>query len=177
MDEIIDVVRRLINDAAGDYHTDDEVQAALDRNRDEARYLTLTPLKTVAEGGAVTYVNFAAPGQLDQWETDGALVDGDYAALTPSVENWVTGRWTFATEPARPVRLTGFSYDVYGAAADLLEIRASQVSEDLQSFSGQNGSFTFAAKNQSVLQMAGRYRAMARVRTVDLTRTDVAVLL
>jgi hypothetical protein len=177
MADVIAVTSRLVNDAGHAYHTAQQVQDALDRNRDEARYMHLTALPTVAAGGVTTYLTFAAPDGMTTWESDGELVDGNHAALTPETKDWMTGRWTFATAPARPVRLTGWSYDIYAAAADLLEIRASQVSEDVQSFSGQNGSFSFAAKNQAVLQMASRYRAMARVRVTDMVRTDTAVLL
>lgn len=175
MDRLIDLVERLIDDETNAHHSAQDIQDALDQHRAEARYLELTPVKSIAEGGTVTYVTFDAPQGLTHWADDGSLLDGDYATLSPSTSDWMSGRWVFSTAPDQPVKLLGYTYDVYATAADLLDVRASMLSEDLQSFSGQNGSFTYAAKSQSVKNQAQDYRRKARVQTVDLVRTDVGV--
>lgn len=175
MAAIINLVERLINDESNEHHSEDEIQAALDEHRLEARYLQLTPIKSIAEGGTVTYVTFESPQGWSHFESDGTLLDYNYAELTPDTSDWVNGRWTFATEPTRPVRILGFSHDVYAAAADLLDVRASMVSENLQSFSGQNGAFTYAAKSPSLRNQAKAYRAKARVMANDLYRSDVEI--
>lgn len=175
MSAIVNLVERLINDEDNAHHGEDEIQDTLDQYRYEARYLQLTPVKSIAEGGTVTYLTFVAPRGLTYWESDGTLYDYNYAALTPSTSDWFVGRWTFASEPTRPVRLLGFSHDVYAAAADLLDTRASMLSEDLQSFSVQNGAFTYAAKSPSLRSQAKAYRAKARVMVQDMYRSDVGV--
>ena len=175
MFDLINLLDRLINDEDNTYHNEQEIQDALDQNRAEARYLELDAVKSIAEGGAVTYMTFIAPRGLTHWASDGTLLNYDYATLTPSTSDWMAGRWTFSSEPTKPVKLLGFTYDVYAAAADLLDVRASMLSEDLQSFSGQGGAFTYAAKSPSLRSQAKAYRAKARVQTIDLVRTDVGV--
>lgn len=176
MGDLIDYVARLIDDESLTHHSQEEIQDALDQHRAEARYVDVIPVKTIAEGGAVTYLTYTAPRGLTHWDGDGALLDYNYAALTPSSSDWMAGRWTFSSEPTQPVRLLGFTYDVYMTAADLLDVRASMLSEDLQSFSGQGGAFTYAAKSPSLRSQAKAYRAKARVQSINLIRDDVNVL-
>jgi len=177
MEDLIDLVERLIDDGDNTHHSKEDIQEALDQHRQEARYVDVTPVKSIAEGGAVTYLTYTAPRGLTHWEATGSLLDYNYAALTPSSSDWMAGRWTFSSEPTRPVRLLGFTFDVYMAAADLLDVRASMLSEDLQSFSGQGGAFTLAAKSPSLRSQAKAYRAKARVQSIDLIRDDVNVLM
>ena len=176
MSLLIDFVERLINDEANTHHTKQEIQDILDQNRKEARYLELVPVKSIAEGGTVTYVTFEAPRYWTHWETSATLLDYNYATLTPATSDWMIGRWTFSSEPTRPVKILGFIYDVYGAAADLIEVRASMKSEDLQAFSGQGGSYTIAGgKSNSLRNQAAKYRAKAWVKTGTLYRSDVSI--
>jgi hypothetical protein len=174
MGVLIDLVERLINDPDNTHHSEDEVQNALDQHREEAVYLELLPVKSVASGGTVTYVTFAAPADWTHWESGAELLDNNYDPLTPTAEDWLTGRWTFASEPTRPVRIRGWSYDIYGAAADLLEVRGSQLSEKYDSFAVFNGAFA-ASKRRGPLELAAKYRAMQRTRVVDVYRSDVNV--
>ena len=109
MASLITRVRALVNDASSVLHTDDAVQSALDQGRTRARYLPLTPEPTTTSS-ATTYLVFNAP--LGDWEEDVALVNGSSATLTPSANDYEAGRWTFATEPLRPVLLTGWSWAV-----------------------------------------------------------------
>ena len=176
MADLIAHVARLVNDESHEYHSQQDVQATLDQHRAEARYVDVTPVKSIAEGGAVTYLTFTSPRGLTHWAKDGSLLDYNYATLTPATSDWMAGRWVFSSEPTRPVRLLGFTYDVFMAAADLLDVRSSMLSEDLQSFSAAQGSYTFAAKSPSLRDQAKAYRAKARVVTIDLIRTDVNIL-
>lgn len=174
MPALVELVARLVNDPEFAYHEDWQIQDALDQYREEARYWGLVEVPTRAEGGAITYLTFKAP--CGHWEADGTLYDHDYTALTPATSDWMTGRWTFSSAPTRPVYLLGWTYDVYAAAADLLEVRGSQLAEDLESFSVFNGSFAFAAKRKGPLELAARYRAMQRVTVFDVYRSDVSTL-
>ena len=177
MEDLINHVARLINDEDYEYHSEQDIQDALDQHRAEARYVDVDAVKSVAEGGAVTYLTYIAPRGLTHWETTGTLLDYDYATLTPSASDWMAGRWTFSSEPTQPVRLLGFTFDVFMAAADLLDVRSSMLAEDLQSFSAAQGSYTYAAKAPSLRNQAKAYRAKARVMSIDLVRDDVNVLL
>lgn len=173
MTDLIGLVARLVNDEDSAYHSEQDIQDALDRNRWEARYLQLDNVPTRASGGTVTYVTFTAPVGWDNWESSAVLYDYNYDSLTPDTSDWNTGRWTFATEPTRPVFILGFSYDPYGAAAELLDVRASQVSEDIESFSVFNGSFGYAKKREGPLSLAKTYRGKMRTTVQTVYRTDV----
>lgn len=175
---IIAFVERLIDDEDNVNHSDQEIQDALDQNREELRYLKLLPIQTIASGGVVTYTTFEVPYGLGYIEENATLLDSNYDALTPATSDWTTGRWSFSTEPTRPVFILGWSYDPYGAAADLLEVRASMLAEDIQSFAVNNGSFTYAKKRSGPLELAEKYRSMSRssFSVTEMIRTDVNVL-
>ena len=171
---LVELVARLINDVALSAWSFDEVEDALDRNRDELRYERLDPVKTMASGGTITYKTFDAPGKWSHFDEAAATYDYNYDALTPAAEDLIAGRWTYSTEPTRPVYVLGYSYDIYGAAADLLEERAAQLAEDVQTFSAANGSFGYANKRSGPLELAAKYRARSRrgVTSARMVRSD-----
>jgi hypothetical protein len=175
MEYLVEIVSALVNETDTDPATAQRIQDYLDRNRVEGRYLKLTPVPTRASGGAITYITYQAPAGWVHWEDDASLVDYNYDALSPATSDWITGRWTFSTEPTRPVYILGWSYDIYGAAADLLEIRGSELAEKYDSFAVFNGAFA-AARREGPLEMAKKYRAMQRTTVADVYRTDVNVL-
>lgn len=163
-------VARLVNDPAYALWTEDNIQAALDANREEARYLPLAAIPTYAAGGAASYLTYLAG--VGDWEEDVVLYNTQYTAITPATADYTAGRWTFAAEPLRPVLLLGWTYDVYAAAADLLEERAARTAEDMQSFTAPGGSVVYAGKSQAWRRMARDYRARQRVKMIRLHRSD-----
>jgi len=170
---IVEHVYSLIGDKARDNYESYQVEDALNQRREEIRYVKCTPLGTRASGGTLTYVTFTAPFEWGWWDTDTVLYDYNYDALTADTEDLRVGRWTFAAEPTRPVYIVGYTYDIYAAAADLLEKRAADVAEDIQSFSASHGSFNYANKRTGPMQMAQRYRAKQRPSVATVYRTDV----
>lgn len=127
MVQLVARVADLIGDENFTLHTREDVEAALDGRRIEARYLDLTALPTKTSGGTTTYTTFEA--SYTHWENDATFTDSNYDALTTDTDDWLNGRWTFATEPTRPVRILGYTYDIYAAAADLLEKQAAGASD------------------------------------------------
>ncbi len=158
MTALIDLVERLVGDTANDRFTREDIQAALDVYRLEARYEPLTGITTYAPGGAAVVVTFAA--NAGYWETDAVLYSAMYTPLTPATADWTGGRWTFATEPAAPVTILGWNHDPYQAAADLLEVRAAQLAEDYDFTTGPD-SFKRSQRHGQLLAMAARYRDMS----------------
>jgi hypothetical protein len=157
MTALVDFVERLVNDPANEAHSRDDIQAALDVYRIEARYSELAPLVTYGGGGA-SYLTFqAATGY---WESSAVLYNASYTALTPATSDPMAGRWTFATEPARPVTVLGWTHDPYQAAADLVEVRAAQLAEQYD-FSTGPDSFSRSQRYKQLMDLAGRYRAMS----------------
>jgi hypothetical protein len=169
---LIAKTRLMIDDpaGAGAIFTDDQIQDALDNRRMEARYFPLDEIETITSGGNNTvYLTFQA--QAGNWEGGVELVNSSYVALTPATSDLTVGRWTFSTEPKMPVMLTGFTHDLYGAAADLLAQRATAESD---SFDVSADGLTLARSQKAAMyrQRADEYLAKARTRSVPLIRRD-----
>jgi hypothetical protein len=171
MAPLITKVRELTNAVTGDF-TDDQVQAFLDRHRIEFRYQYLCELATRAAGGVVEYKTFTlerlAPRMIEGnagSDPDAYfLYDNSYAALTPTTEDLVNGRWTFTTQPAMPVIILCWAYDFYAAAVDLLEewaakLRTAQTLA-LKSFKDNGQEFVWQSdeKATSLSGLADEYR-------------------
>ena len=177
MTALIDLVERLVGDTANSRFSREEMQAALDMYRVEARYEVLVGVPTRTVGG-VAWLTYDADAPY--WETDGVLYSGNYTPLTPATSDWTRGRWTFAAEPTRPVTILGWNHDPYQAAADLLEIRATQLAEDYDFTTGPD-TFKRSQRHDQLLAMASRYRAMSpRLKAVadaaaDWTRPEISV--
>lgn len=173
MAALITRTRRLIGDPAGasQVWSDDEIQDALDAHRTDVRYLELREAETIQSGGGVVYLNYYAP--FGDWEDDETLTyGGTWATVTPSAQDLLIGKWTFSSNQNPPVYLTGKSFDLYGAAADLLEAWAAKAKLEY-TFSPDRGQFVRSQKHQMLLTQAATYRAKQRVASVALVRSDV----
>lgn len=165
-------LRRMIGDPAGasQVWTDGELQDALDARRFDSRYLRLQEEPTHAEGGGAAYLGFRAP--TGDWEEDAALYDRGYKALTPATTDCLTGRWTFGAEPDMPVRLTGKSFDLHAAAADVLEAWAAKKKLEYD-FSSADQRFARGRQEQALRELAAVYRRKSRPACVPQGRGDV----
>lgn len=164
MTALVDFVERLVNDPANAAHSRDDIQAALDAHRLEARYDALLPVLSY-EGGAAVYKTFDAGA--GYWETDATFYNASLSAVVPAAADWTGGRWTFAAAPARPVVILGWTHDPYLAAADLLEVRAAQLAEEYDFTTGPD-SFKRSQRQAQLLALAARYRAMSpRTRAAE----------
>ena len=170
MAALVDLVERLVGDTANSRFSREEMQAALDVYRVEARYMLLVGVPTRTVGG-VAWLTYDAAGA-GYWETDGVLYSGNYTPLTPATSDWTAGRWTFAAEPVAPVTILGWNHDPYQAAADLLEQRAAALAEDYDFATGPD-SFKRSQRHGQLLAMAARYRAMSpRVKAAAASAAD-----
>lgn len=149
------------------------IQDALDSNRVEARLMNLESYPTISSAGCITYKEFRAPRPYTHWETTASLYDAGYESLSPLTHDSRNGRWAFTDEEARPVRISGYSYDVNGAAADLMRRKAAEVAGDLQSFQSANGTFTFAPKARSYEERAKQFNNKRRSGFARLGRADM----
>ncbi len=167
---LISRVRTLIDDnASTKTFTDDEVQAALDNWRTDVRYLVLRPAETRTASG-VEYRDYYAP--VGDWESDAALYDSTYTALTPSLSEYQAGHWAFTTSTGPPVYLVGKTFDVYGAAAELLEAWAAKL-KTAYDFSADGASFNRSQQVAALLQLATDYRKRQKPVTALQVRGDV----
>lgn len=189
MATLIAKVRALTNATSSDF-SDDLVQGFLDRHRVEFRYADLCAIETRASGGVATYKTFelerVVPRMIEG--NEGAdpdaysIVDNNYNALSPATEDLVNGRWSFAAEPTRPVRILCWAYDVYAAAVDLLEEwvakRApTQTDKVLKSVTDNGQTFSYEiidADGASLSKLIETYRARMCVESVHLADSDCA---
>lgn len=174
MAALVNKVRDLVNDQTQASWTDEQIETALDRVRVRATYhrLAQEPTKTAS---TTTYLAYTAP--YGDWETTAVLSDSQYNTLTPDTADYDNGRWEFLTEPDWPVYLTGYSYDVYGAAADLLERNLTGLAGEYD-FSADGGSYSRSQKFDQLQALIQRYRTLSRmggVHSVPMMRSDVNV--
>jgi hypothetical protein len=173
MSALIAQVRVLINDAAGGSQVFDDqtIQDVLDLSRQDVTYVRLRPSPTFT-GGTISYLDYYA--ELGNWEGDLVLKQYLSTTVTPATSELIVGHWTFATSTLPPVYIaTGKTYDVYRAAADLLERMAARwVLSYGITVDGQN-----LQRNQvtTALQALARtYRAQQRAHTIKAIRSDLA---
>jgi L-ascorbate metabolism protein UlaG (beta-lactamase superfamily) len=177
-----------INTAAGtaDY-TDDAVAAVLDRNRLDFADDRLTALREVDAGGTVRYyVHQSRHRNLEA--TDGGtavLYVRDAAGARAGTANYSVdtqaGRITFVADTGGSAfYLTGRSYDVYAAAAEVWRMRAAGVAERFD-FTADGASFKASQLIAQYQQMADQCAALATfgagaagLRSSTLVRDDLA---
>lgn len=176
MASLIAKLRKLVNDPASENQIfdDDDLQNFLDQNSQDIKLLALTERYSVAPGGVVKYTDYYEPFSLGNWE-DGVLLQyaGGWTTVTPDTADLKIGHWTFTAGQTPPVYITGFSYDLFGAAADALEQWAS--TEKLNyDFSANGTSFHESQKVTALLDLATRYRKQMRVGSGQMLQDDYA---
>ena len=183
MATLITKVRALTNAASGDF-SDEAVQAFLDRHRIEFRYAPLSPQPTRVPGNAlaVQYLTWdldcLGSRMIEGNEGSDAdaysLVDYSYTPVTPTTEDLVNGRWTFAATPSWPVMITCWAYDCYGAAVDLLEEWSAKLRtapQGLKSLKDNGQEFTWADP-VTLTSLAELYRSRMCVESTEIADTD-----
>src|SRR5690606_31595054 len=170
MAALISHLRLLVHDPAGDDQTfsDDEIQTFLDQHQTEVRYLRLDPIDTIQSGGTVVTLAYRAP--VGWWEDTVSLYDRSYDELTPDSEDLQTGRWTFAAHQAEPVYLTGYTYDLYGAAIDCLTAWAAQLKSAFD-FTADGLSVKRSQQLASINGLMARYSPLVAPQKMTMTRS------
>jgi len=183
MQDLILRTRRMIFDTAnleGTFPEDDmlcarsnqEIQDCLDANRIDAWYELLLPAATrPALPAGIQFKDFYH--QEGNWEADATLTDASYNILTPLTSDYIVGHWSFADSINYAVRIKGKYYDLYGAAADLLENWAAELKLQF-AFSLGRDQFKLTDQFESLLTLADRYRLRQRPTFVHLERSDMA---
>jgi hypothetical protein len=180
---LIQRTKQLLGPCADDTLSDSDIQDALDRYRIKLNLLQLMPLDTVMPGGQVRYYEFTAP--FTDWEqgyiiqasgnqaSGATLGDGSaWQAVTPTVAYDLDGRWRFADYFFCDLFITGYSYDVYAAAASCVDQLAAT---QLRTFSFTAGGQTFNKNQilQNYREFARDLRRQARLVSADMVRGDV----
>lgn len=180
MGELIARVRLLIGDlnppASGQsmQFQDQDIQDILDLSRIWVRNAVLRPAPTLTSNGIINYTDYFA--DIGNWESDVVIQNGAFVIQTDmSTSDLLTGQWTWTlASPGKipPLFITGKYYDIYAAAADLLErwaaawLRAYDITMD-------GASLHRSQAAQAMLMQAKQYRKQALVHSMFLDRSDM----
>ena len=189
LNELIEIVRGYAEAGSADfpigtvnYWDADQVQRVLDRHRLDVYQEPIQMIPRHTGGGSIAY--YEHQSSYDNFEqTDGGsaifwLEDaaGDNASTAIYSVDYQRGRVTFTQDTAGTAYyLTGRSYDLYGAAAEMWNMKASHQSGGGAGFdwSTDNMSVKRSQVKQQYVEMAHYYEGMARPRVIQVDRSDI----
>jgi len=174
MAELIDRARFLVRDPAGaGQHFDQlQIQDALDQRRWDVRYLELRYEETLQPGGVTAWLDYYA--ERGYWEDDYLLQQQDWEEIASAdyAANLLIGHWRFVASRQPPVFLTGRQYDLYAAAADLLETWLAELKLTFD-FSVEGQSFSKKNQIDNITALAQSYRARSQPIIIPTHRGDM----
>jgi hypothetical protein len=173
MTNLIDRTRLLVNDPRGtsQIFDDSDYQDVLDAGRTDVLNHSLRAVPTFTSG-SLSYLNYYAEGWTD-WEEDYVFKQYLSTPVTPSTFEPIAGHFVFAVSTLPPVSITGKSYDLYRAAADLLERWAAKWVLSY-SFSSYGQTFSRAQAATALERLSKLYRQKQRPTVIVATRSDIA---
>jgi hypothetical protein len=160
------------------YWDDNQLQIVLDRHRTD---ITFEPLQMVPKrvgGGTVQYLEYRSEYANFEQTTGGTaiFIVEDSTGTDSGTANWsadyARGVVTFGSDQAGTAYyLTGRSYDLNAAAADIWRTKAAQASKRFD-FSSDNHSVSRSQLMKNALEMASYYEGKASVAVTTLYRSD-----
>lgn len=163
LNSLVDRVRGLIGDPAGskEHFDRDAVEDAL---RQHVMYVERRATdQVVATGGGaqIFYLPFG------NFADDTLLLDAYGEEVAAGEIDYHNGRWTFYESRTYPLYVTGRSFDIHGAAADLLERWAADVKLEIDLSVGDI-KLTRSQKAKTLMEMAKTQRGKMRLQTVKI---------
>lgn len=177
MSDLISRVRLLIADPSGasQQFQDQDIQDILDLGRVNVRNALLRPTVSLTTNGVLNYEDYYA--DMGNWESDVVIQDGHFNVVSDYASvDYLTGHWNWnLPNPGKipPLFITGKYYDIYGAAADLLERWAAAWLRSYD-FTSDGQTFRRSQAAQAMREQAKQYRRQALVHTIPMTRDDLA---
>lgn len=158
---------------AGDttYWTDDQIQDVLDAHRRDIVFEQLTVDETRSGGGSVVFKTYRSQHRNIEGGTAAVIEDGlgDNRGTADYTLDGLRGVAVFtADQGGTALYLTGATYDVHGAAAEVLEGWATAVSLDFD-FGTDGQDFSRSQKAKALAERAGEQRRKAWARGVRFT--------
>jgi hypothetical protein len=180
--QLINVLRGMTEAGTADYTVGtatywdgDQIQNVLDRHRMDVYREQLTMIPDYVGGATVQYLEFVSQyGNFEQtnagtaifWIEDGAGANRGTATYTV---DYLNGKITFtADQKGTTLYLTGRSFDLYGAAADIWRHKAGNVSSTHFDFSTDNMRVNRSQVKEEYRNMANYYAGLARPMKVTL---------
>lgn len=107
------------------------------------------------------------------WDEATRIVDVTSQSVQPSHQDLLAGKWAFPSSVLRPF-VVGFSYDLYGTAADLLLTKAAAKAARFDVFSEGQRLFR-SQESKTLTDLAAQYRKKARPMSAVATRSDTNI--
>lgn len=186
MSQLISDVRALTYAGTAEYtlgavsfFSDEHIQRYLDAHRQDIWDAPMQQMPRRVSGGSVAYYDYqVGAGNLEATNAGTAVFlvrDGLGATLGTATYtvDYQRGAVTFVADTGGSARyVDARSYDLYSAAADLLESWAARekLSFDAQT---EDQRFSRSQKHKQLLTMAAEYRQRAGVTTVLTVRSDL----
>jgi len=185
MADLVAILRGLTNTGAVDYKvgglpywSDKQLQTVLDRHMQTVRHEALTPIDQVGSA-TVNYYDYQSSRRFFESTSAGTarFIIQDQTGGTVGTAAWTadypSGLVTFGTDTGGQVRyLTGFSYDMNAAAADVWAQKASHYAEAYD-FATDNHSLKRSQLIDQCLRMSKEYAAGAAIQMVSVDRSDM----
>ena len=170
MTDLLSRLRRMVNDVGSAVWSDDEdLQDVLDAHRERLYREPLTSERTLTGSGTAEYTIYRSRyTNLEAGTLNFRLEDasGTQRGTADYTADYAAGVLTMATDQlGTALYLTGYSYDLNGAAADLWRERAGQLAEHVDVQSGDNR-LSRSQMMAHALEMADHYAQRSRARTV-----------
>ncbi len=177
MIDVIARVRVMIGDTAAapnQQFDDNAVQDVLDLTRVNVRNALLRPAPSLAASGLMIYSDYYA--DIGNWEKDVVIQNAAFTVVADmATSDELTGHWTWTLpSPGKipPLFITGKYYDIYAAAADLLERWAAvwtrAYNATIDGVSLQRGQVATA-----MLAQAKQYRKQQLPHSIPMVRSDL----
>lgn len=146
-----------------------DIQDALDATRIEVAQWELEGVPFVQPDRQTVYHWFNAP-MGGAWDRDALIQGASWETLTPDVvkSDYINGRFYFTTPRTLGVFITGGLYDVYAAAADIVEGVLVSGAVDSFDFTADGLSVSRSQKMGNLNMMAAGFRAKSRPVTISV---------
>jgi len=158
---LVEKVRTLVNDQ--DMFLVEDVLSFLEQNKEYVEGHRLTPYQRVQPHGTIYNIYTSKP--YSQWGSF-EIVDSEGNDVPTTSYDAYNGVF-FVNNVPPPLYISGDVYDVYSTAADILTVMAMRlpVKFDVQA---DGADFSFGQQLQNLLTLAQSYRAMAKIKGVDI---------
>jgi hypothetical protein len=167
--------------AGASFWTDDQMQDVLDLHRSDLIHAQLDSYPVIVSGGTLQYFEYRAPAGMFEATSGGTSIFymQDSTGATAGTSLWTAdyrrGVVTFASNTAGTVfYLTGRTYDLNAAAADIWKKKAGHYAPTAFDFSTDNHNLQRSQIYEHCLDMASRFDGMSKsaIQTVQMYRSD-----
>jgi len=186
MSVMIETLRGFCNAGTNDatigttvYWSDDEVQRVLDRHKTHIIREELTPFEIYTGAGTIEYLEYrSAFGNIESGTAVFEIEAGDGSTIGTSTYagNYPEGIFTFTSDQVGSARyMTGYTYDIYAAAADIWQMKMTQVASGVD-FTTDNMRVNRGQLIKNYKDMYDFYIRKAGAPVFNFTRDDSTIL-